>query len=250
MRIVAFRTKSSAGFTLVELIFVVLIITLLSVFAVTRVDSVIVWKQREDIRKFAHSWQFLHNEATGRSEAYRLMIDISNNNYYVLREVVTKETDIQNVDYLENLRLESEKRRREEKKEEEQLSLDQEFTLEDERQGGVLDELFYETVFRDPSASNVRLTAPLDFPNLAEKRKFTDGLIIRDVLTPEGKIEEGVAVIRFSPRGASDFAVVHFAIDEASYTVLLNPSTGRVRVEDGYQEYEWSYGNTSRPKAF
>lgn len=239
------RSAREAGFTLVEMIFVVVIIALISTFVVTRFDSLLIWKQKGDLRAFLNTWEFLFNEALARGESYRLVIDLDNNSYFVRREVAEQGDTVRQVDHLTNLRTKGEKERRGRREEEYELSLDEEFKEEDARQSGALDSLFYGSIYADPEA-NLRLAIPLEFPALAERKTLTDGLYIRDVRTQEDEAKKGQVFIRFSPRGASEFAVVHFTIRDHVFTAFMNPSTGEVALRDGDLNFEWTLGNEQR----
>lgn len=231
---------NDCGFTLIELILVVVLIALIATFAATRIDTVVLWKLEGDIRKFAGTWEFLFNEAYGRGESYRLVINLDRNSYYVRREVPVEGTVIRQVDYLENLRTKSEKERRAKKIEEEMLSVKEEFEEEDRRQSGALDTLYYQTMFSDPEGPR-RLARPLEFPSLAEERVLTDGLEFRDVQTRGEKVNSGRVFLRLSSRGSGEFAVVHLAAGETVFTVAIHPATGKVSVFDGDIDLEWRH---------
>lgn len=236
------RLRKHKGFTLVELVLVILLIALISTLAATRFESIQIWKLKGDIRKFVDTWEFLYNEALARGDAYRLVLNLDENSYYVRREVPQTDNTIRQVDYLENLRTKGERERRAKKKEEEErLSLEEEFAAEDERQNRPVETLFYEFIFADPGSS-IRLAAPLEFPNLAKERKLIADVSFTDVTTRIGKVEDGKAVIRFSPSGASEFAVVHLKANEQEFTAVMNPASGEVTIHPGYKDFEWTLG--------
>jgi hypothetical protein len=190
------------------------------------------------------TWQLLFNESFARGEAYRMIINLDENGYYVRREVHPEGNAVEQVDYLENLRSKKEKARRAEKAEQDLPSLEEEFAQEDRRQSGALDSLYYRTLYSDPEAP-VRLAIPLEFPSLGEERKLADGLKVRDVIIGGERIETGQAVLRFSPRGGTDFAVVHMLAGEDVYTLVNDPATGTVKLHNGDLEFEWQYGSTA-----
>lgn len=236
--------SSQAGVTLIELVLVIVLIVLISSVSVGRMDSLLIWKQKGDLRKLADTWEFLYREAVGRGEAYRLVLNLDRNSYAVRREVSLvgdrlEGGHVRNVDYLSGLRSEREQQRRSQRETEELPTLEEEFQAEDERQTGSLESLFYDIVFGDPEGPS-RLAVPLEFPSLAEERVLTDGLRFTEIKTPRGEKEDGEAFIRFSPRGAADFAVVHLSAGETPFTLFMNPSTGHVTIEEGTLDFEWT----------
>lgn len=221
---------------------VVAIIALIAGVVVSRVDSIMLWKQRGDLRTFMNTWQFLFNESLATGESYRLVIDLDNRTYYVRREVPVTETNIVQVDLLKNLRTKKEKERRARQEAENIGNLDDEFRAEDDRQNQRLELLFYEFAYADPEG-NVRLSIPLEFPSLAEPKELSDGVSFRDVKIHGDRRFSGQVSIRFSPRGASDFAVVRFNVGNSIFTGIMNPSTGESVLIDRDVDFEWSYGN-------
>jgi prepilin-type N-terminal cleavage/methylation domain-containing protein len=224
---------SESGFTLIELVLVIVLIALISTFAAFRFESVALWKVDGDLRKFANTWQFLFGESYGRGDAYRLVVNLDENYYLVRREVPLEGTTVRQVDYLANLRSKSEKARRARKEEEEELlSFDQELSQEDARQSGALDELYYETLFTDPHSPK-RLAVPVEFPALAQKQQLTEGLSFRDVVIRGETTDSGRVAIRLAPRASAEPALVHLLAGGQVFSVLINPATGRVSVVSG-----------------
>lgn len=238
------RGESDRGFTLIEIIFVILIIAIISSFGASQFQSIHIWRQRGDIREFVATWELLYQTAITRGHTYRLIMDLDDNSYTVRREIYDSQDRVQQVDYLKNLRTKSEQERRAKEALERELgTIDEAFEAEDRREGSkTLEQLFIDTFYIDPEAP-VTLGYPLEFPNLAERKQFPDGLALRDVKTLAGKTTEGSTFVRFSPRGASEFAVVHLTLGEDVVTVFMNPSTGVVSIFDGDKDFEWTYGS-------
>ena len=239
--------RGNEGFTLIELLLVIVLISIISTFAVTRLESIIGWKQEGDIRRIMSTWQLMFNESFARGEGYRLILNIDNNSYYVRREVHPEGNTTEQVDRLENLRSKKEKSRRAEKEVESLPSLKEEFAEEDRRQSGSLDSLYYRTLFSDPEGP-VRLAVPLEFPALGEERTLAEGLKIRDVVVRGERLEQGEAVLRFSPRGGTEFAVVHMVAGDVVYTLVNDPATGNVKLHVGDMDFEWQHGIADKNK--
>jgi hypothetical protein len=226
--------------TLVEVALVVILIGVLSTLAFGRIEYMVMAKQRGEIRRLLGTWEMLYNEALARGEAYHLIIDIEKNSYYVRREITAKQSVVQQVDYLANLRTKGEQERRRDAAEKEILSEEEEFAREDARQGLDLETLFYLSLYPDPEGRS-RLAIPLQFPSLAKENVLAEGIVIRDIKTEDGLMDRGKASIRFSPRGSSEFAVIHFVLEgEHVITALLNPWTGEAQVRDEDIDFEWT----------
>lgn len=243
---VAYRgERGQKGFTLVELVLVIALIVIISGIAVGRMGTLTSLRTSSDLRKFINTWEFLFNEAVSRNENYRLILDLDNQSYCVRREVPREGNTVEQVDYLSGLRLDSEKKRREESAaatgDDAGEELKEEFLREDECQGGALDVLFYQHIFGD-SEGSVQLGTPLAFPSLAESVSIAENMRFSDVSTPRGKHDSGKAYVRFSARGASEFAVVHLAVKGAMFTAVMNPSTGAVKLIEGDKDFEWTLG--------
>lgn len=61
------------------------------------------------------------------------------------------------------------------------------------------------------------------------------------------KSQGGKAYIHFSPRGFSEFAVIHFHLyNDDPVTLVDNPFTGLVTVYPGFRDFEWTYGKKNK----
>ena len=248
------------GFTLVELIVVILIIALMSGLAARRLGATLAWQKKAEVRKLINTWELLYQESLARGEAYRLIIDLTEDlsrpdQYFVRKEILPESDSIKQVDRLENLRLDSEKQRRAEKELNEIPSIEEQIEMEQNLEKQNLQELFYKSLYIDPFG-DTQLTVPTEFPSLQKPQDLKGGIRIRDVQTEFGTIGRGQAFIRFSPRGGSDFAVIHVLMNadqiaeatkkaappEQIYTILLNPWTGKAIVTNREINYEWALG--------
>jgi general secretion pathway protein H len=73
---------------------------------------------------------------------------------------------------------------------------------------------------------------------LLRKRPVKEGIIIADVMIPRlGKINDGQVRLDVGAGGLRDFVVIHLcAPDNKFWTVMAFPSSGKVKVYEGYQE--------------
>jgi type II secretory pathway pseudopilin PulG len=220
-------TKTSEnGLTLVELAVIVLLIGIFSTIVVTRFDAISGYRQNGELRAFLNTWQFLLNEAVADGNTYQLIIDITGNSYLVRQEIPLPPEDQGKVDLNKNLRLKSERERKQRKEDQQALTPDEAFRLIDEQENTkTLDELFALTVYADPGR-NIVLSTPVNFPSLGEEQVFSGSIRINSISVDGNEISEGRVGLNFSPRGATNIAVVNFDIDGQHRAALLNPLSG------------------------
>jgi hypothetical protein len=217
----------------------VVLIGLLGTFAVTRLDSALGWKQEGEIRKLANVLQFLHRQSRSRGVGYRLILNIGDNNYRVFRERVPDIGESVDVDYLKNLRLQSEKERRAAAEIEDMPSLDEQFMEEDSRAAQSVYNRFFDVKFSDPHRA-VELRTPLEFPSLSDPKALPAGLELVDVVVRGQTVSEDETFVRFLPRGVSEFVVIHLRVDEQWFTLVQNPTSGDVTTFGGKRSFSWS----------
>lgn len=212
--------SSIAGYTLIELIVVVLIIG--AVFAVFTVsgNSLQYWRQEAAIRNISELVSFLHRRAVSDGVTYQLSFDLSEETpQYSVREVVPEQAVFTQQSTVSSSNTDLGP-----------LALE-------------LNSLLYPPVF---TAAN--LIEPNSIPSLAKPVPLPRGMRFVDIRTTRGKETENgldgtLPYIRFSPRGFSDFAVIHLRTEtEADTTILVNPFTGITSIYREYKEFEWSYG--------
>ncbi len=235
----------SAGFTLVELIVVVLIIGVISTLAVSRLESLTGWRQKSEVRAFTSLWEFLFAESLARRESYRLVLNLDDRTYYVRREVKLDRDAVRQVDYLKNLRTRSEKERRSKAAAEDTLSLEEEFSSEDERRNAPLELSYFNALFSDPHEEK-RLAVPVEFPALAQTKAFPPGLRIRDLQTAGGNIAAGEVQFRFSPNANSEPVLIHFEVDGGGiFSVIVSPAMGTAKIVSGDIDFRRETGRGS-----
>jgi general secretion pathway protein H len=72
------------------------------------------------------------------------------------------------------------------------------------------------------------------------KRFIDEGITIEDVTMPRlGKTSDGEVIVTFGLGGLEEFMIVHLKdAKDGHFTVIAYPNSGKVKVEDGYQEVE------------
>ncbi len=72
--------------------------------------------------------------------------------------------------------------------------------------------------------------------SLVKRRKLPKGITFQDVITPRhGKIESGKAYTVLFPMGVEK-STIHLKKENHTWTLTINPLTGRVKVHDRYVE--------------
>jgi prepilin-type N-terminal cleavage/methylation domain-containing protein len=207
---------AAAGFTLLELVLVIVIVGLTIGVSVVRLDSFSFWKEQAALRKLSELIVFLNNQAIMDQAFYRLEFDLEKNSYRV--GVMRAEDPIGRIATGANLP---------------PLELELAALLSPSLDG------------------DVTMIPPPSFPSLAEPTELPPSLIFEDIVTPRGTVgfEDDVEnpYLLFSPRGSSEFGVLHLATKDAGQiTILVNPWTGLAEVYRGRQEFEWTLGKTPR----
>lgn len=208
---------SKAAFTLIELIVVIAIIGIASGIFLMRSNTSEHWKQEGMLRRLIELVPFLHGQALADQAFYRLEFDLDKNLYRV--GVMKSDTSAANSNNLIN-----------------------------QDAGALSLELAY---FLNPSlGADQTMIPPPAYPSMAEPVFLTSGVSIEDIRTMRGKKTKeqgGKAYILFSPRGFSEFAVIHLRLNrEQPLTILINPFTGLAEVYREYKDFEWTYGKKQK----
>jgi hypothetical protein len=178
------------------------------------------------LRRISETISFLHYQALADQQMYQLEIDLAKNTFKVGQLTDIGPPDPQAAQTLQDAGV---------------LSLELALML-------------------NPSVGSDQLfSAPESFPSLAEPIQLPSDMEFMDVRTMRGMVtppnssaaedsstdpnRPGVAYIRFSPRGFSEFAVIHIRLaDKKEVSLLVNPFTGEATIIRGYKDFEWTYG--------
>lgn len=200
----------SKAFTFIELVLVLVLIGVTFTLISFKSGAYTYWREEGFIRRFSELIQFLHHQAISDQATYHLQINLKDRSYKVgmLYEEPPDPAALSSLSSVGTLSLEL-------------------------------------AAFLNPSTSGSgNVVPPPSFPSLAEPQTLPDQMQFENVRTMRGVVEpdQGAAYISFSPRGFSEFAVVHLRqTSGAPITLLVNPFTGLVDIFREYKDFEWSY---------
>lgn len=214
------RIRSHEAFTLIELVVVVALLGLLLAITGQGTGAFQYWKEEAFFRRITETITFLHSQAVTDQAFYKMEFNFDDNTYRVGA-----------------MRTETEK-----SEEAEQLCTADVGTLSCEL-----------AFYLSPSIGDAfTLIPPPSFPSLAEPQRLPPGTRFERIRTMRGVFdasEGGVAYMVFSPRGFSEFAVLHILTStDAKVTILVNPFTGVTKIFRGeeFKDFEWTYGRKKK----
>ncbi len=216
-----FTPKSQSGFTIVELILVIVIVGLATGVLALRLGTIDFWREQTALRKLTETIVLLNNQAVMDQSFYRLDFDLENNSYRVgvMRsdhsggasdDPGSAQAGAGRVN-LPILQLE-------------------------------LAELLSPAV-----GDAATLIPPPDIPSLAQPVKLPGRMVLLDVTTPRGKVatgdRRGNPFLLFYPSGFSEFGVIHISTGgDSALTIVSNPWTGLAEVYNDYRDFKWTLG--------
>jgi prepilin-type N-terminal cleavage/methylation domain-containing protein len=204
-----------SGFTLIELVLVIVIVGLATGLLSVRLGAFDAWKEQTALRKLSETIVLLNSQAVIDQAFYRLEFDLNENLFRV--GIMREDDGVQEV--VDGVNLPP-------------------LELEESR-------------MLSPSiASGTTMIPPPSIPSLAQPVKLPGRLAFVDVVTRRGKAERGQGrgnpYLLFYPNGFSDFGVIHISTGEdTSVTILSNPWTGLAEVYPGYREFKWALAGRS-----
>lgn len=179
------------GFTLLEIMVVVLVIALVAGIVIPRFDSIFETQLKSAMRKLAGSIKFCFNEAVIKQATLRLEFNIREGTFN------------------------------------------------------------YSILIVDPDS---KIGQFVEMPSdIAEPVALPAGVFFKDIVTPRSlqKVDDGEAYILFYPTGYAEKAVIHLAdIHGRTYTMLVKPLNGGVKIFDGYVDFMEFHSTDSSSNPF
>ena len=203
------------GFTLIELVLVLVIVALLFSLVGYKTGTFTFWREEGFIRKFAEQVRFLYTQSVSDQATYQLEINLAKNSY---RIGVLKEDESNSDPILAELQQNVGN-----------LSLELASFLNPPRSDGA-------TIIPSPS-----------FPSLYEESFLPNGMKFVQVKSPSGTVQAASATkdnekvfLYFTPNGSSDFGVITMAqSNNAPVTFVVNPFTGLVDIYRDGRDISW-----------
>lgn len=206
------------GFTIAELVLVIIIIGLAVGLLSTRLGVVDAWRENAAFKKLADTIVFINNQAVMDQVYYRMEFDLEKQQY---RIGVMRPDD----------------------------------TIASNTAGVNLPPLQLELAnLLSPSAQgDVTMIPPPSLPSLAEPIQLPGEMYFEDIVTPRGKVKAGEKrknpYLLFSPRNASEFGVIHVTMGNGKqFTILVNPWTGLAEVFPEYKDYQYTVNRQQSPQ--
>jgi len=203
-------TAAQNGFTLLEIMIVVVLMALLALSVSSGFGMLTRYRESQFITDLAQTLEFLHAEALSSQQFYQIEFDLVKKSWHV--GLLQPEEELPN-------------------------------PAPGTGVGIITMEL---ADFLNPPLGNAQsFMIPPDFPSLAKERIMpgTGGFV--DIVTPRGKITPQTGekpYVIFSPRGFTEFAVFHITLQNGTFiTLVTNPFTGEIEIHDGYKEFKWTY---------
>ncbi|MFH1831023.1 MAG: prepilin-type N-terminal cleavage/methylation domain-containing protein [Pseudomonadota bacterium] len=217
------RTNASCrnGFTLLEIVVSLAVVSLILGVVISRMDTMLEWDMKKASNKLASTMRYLYNKAASEGLYIRLVLDIDENAYWV--EATTDPFVISTGE-------EGEKSAKQTKKTEGE-------------QGAETKGL--EGLTEEEEGYGLKPSEPVFTPvesHLLKPTKLPDTVFFKDVYVEHRRtgVDAGKESIYFFPNGYVEHAVINLRNDDddINYSLETNPVSGRVNIEDRYRTRE------------
>jgi general secretion pathway protein H len=221
------RPSTQGGFTLIEVMIVLVIVALITVVTVTGLRSTFKTDLRSTASRMAGSIRYLFDRASTTGKVHRLVLDFDNGKYWA---------EASDDPFVLAGGKETEESRR---KEAERIAKEEEVKRETEEK-----EKFFgasQIPSRYQPKTFIPKRAKFDaFREMAVKPiTLKSKVFLADVYTPRllKPLTEGKGYIYFFPMGMTEAATIHLSDGKDSfYTLIVHPLTGRVTVKNSFVE--------------
>jgi hypothetical protein len=210
---------------------VMLVIAIVSGLVSFRGGAFSYWQREGTIRKLSETISFLHHRAVSDRVNYRIEFSMPSNQPHSFR--VGEALPARQKNTLTN---------------DKDPTLDAAALAAINQETGLLSARLSDFLTPQTATGN-DIVEPKNFPSLAKPEIFPNGLSIRDIKTTRdtvkatGYSDQEKPYINFSPRGFSEFAVIHLMLGDdpnAIVTLLVNPFTGLTTLYRDDKDFEWT----------
>jgi prepilin-type N-terminal cleavage/methylation domain-containing protein len=203
--------RQENGYTLIELIMVVVLVALLTSFFVSRFTFSSSWSVDSVLRELTNKVEFVILDSSARQISYQIEFNLMEHSYQIWEIKTPDASESVQVDTLAGLRSQGERARREQRQDfQSGFSAEEEHVRTMFQDARPLDELLYQRIFDDPFGIQRRIPS-LEYPALSEKVFLPPEVRIEDVF-----INQLPAPSLYSP---------------ASRIIFVNPSLGQLHME-------------------
>jgi len=224
------RVGSRRGFTLLEIVVSIAVISLILGVAISRMDTMLEWDMKKASGKLASTIRYLYNKATVEGLYIKLVLDFEEQVYWVeatsdpfVLSTGEEEAASKKGGFFD---------RKQEGAEGEEAAGEGAAAAETMEEGSEED---YAIKPKEPTFSKVD-------SYLLKPTKLPGSVFFKDVYVEHGKgaIDGGKAEIYFFPNGMVEHAVINLRDDddETNYSLETNPISGRVNIEARYRTLE------------
>jgi prepilin-type N-terminal cleavage/methylation domain-containing protein len=221
--------RPSRGFTLIELMIVVVLLGLVMAVAVRGIRSMTKSDMRTSAVKMAGAIRYLFDRASTTGRMHRLVIDLDTNKYWA---------EVSDDAYYMPRERETDQTR--EAEAEEQAKEDEEAKKKEEeaQAAGSSDTPTYDVTKYQPQEWKAKRARFSAFKEMAVKPSQIKGAKIQGVFTPRlaTPLGRGRGYIYFFPLGMTEAAQVYLSDEEGKtfYSLVVHPLTGRVQIYNRY----------------
>jgi len=225
-------SRDEKGFSLLEIMVVIAIAAGMTGLVVSMMGASFQSQAKKEISRLISNINFAYNQAIIRGVSLRLVFDLTNQKYWLEEGSEVSLVSIENENDIENKR---DKKDLDKRKEEKEKQKEEETSLFDEESDTKIEKI--------DESKNITLEAQYSLSDeMVKTVTFDKEVRIRDVFVAHQKepLVQELAYLYFFPRGLTEKAVIHFSNEEdtSHYTVIVNPVTGRCRVETEDIEYD------------
>ncbi len=222
MRVSRASSNRRNGFTLLEIVVSIAVLSLILGVVISRMDTMLEWDMKKASNKLASTMRYLYNKAASEGLYIRLVLDIDENVYWV--EATTDPFVITTGE------------------EEEAKTPAQESEATEE---GAIEGAETEALEGGEESYAIKPRVPVFTPvesYLLKPTKLPDSVFFKDVYVEHRRmgVDSGKESIYFFPNGYVEHAVINLRNDDddVNYSLETNPISGRVDIEDRYRTRE------------
>lgn len=213
--------KRRNGFTLLEIVVSIAVVSLILGVVISRMDTMLEWDMKKASNKLASTMRYLYNKAASEGLYIRLVLDIDENVYWV---EATADPFVITAG------------------EEEARPSAQESEASEE---GVAEGSEVEGFEEEGESYGLKPREPIFTPvesHLLKPTKLPGSVFFKDVYVEHQRmgVDSGKESIYFFPNGYVEHAVINLRNDDddVNYSLETNPVSGRVNIEDRYRTRE------------